>query len=339
MLGNVSRDKRLPRGIGECMCVNDMEEYYIIKMPRRFDADHLPEVLDQLSRRPSESSLCFDLSDTTFATPSLMTFVCSVSTSLRGTRKSIRCPTNSDVTQYLQRMDFFRMGGIEIPEEFQRHPADGRFVELQKVNVGESSRQNCDKLAQDLAITIAGDPDYLKTIEFLEFCIGELLNNVRQHAMENGFVCAQYYRKTDTVGLSISDAGIGILASLKGNPKYHELDSDAEALKLSLEYNVTGKPPTTLPYRQTQTQNSGNGLFFLSRLVAKSCSQLALCSGTCLLEQTHDRPPTTVDTSHFQGTFVELIIKRAKIPDYEKAMEEIRKERFGKMAAQPIRFG
>ncbi|HLP25209.1 MAG TPA: hypothetical protein VK477_06005, partial [Acidobacteriota bacterium] len=51
--------------------------------------------------------------------------------------------------RYLQRMDFFKLSGVDLPETFMRHDAKGRFVPLHRVD-GSLARR-VDELSQQIA--------------------------------------------------------------------------------------------------------------------------------------------------------------------------------------------
>ena len=297
----------------------------------------IPRVLKSLADRPPGKPICFDLRRLDWATPSLMTFICACSRALeaQGTSMLLDIDENCAVFPYLQRMDFFEACGIPTVERFRRHAPGTRFVELQRVSSISSGGLSHEKLAHASAVAVAGDEDYLNTVGFLEYCVGELLNNLRQHAGADGFVCAQFYEKMDLVRLSVCDAGVGIRASLQRNPRFLSLDDDERALELAIQPNVTGNPPSAAPY--SNTQNTGNGLYFLAQLVRKSKGRMWLCSGAALLIQDPEGAVAVQRTSPLMGTFVEMQIQRRLLADYDRTMDEIRRERFGTRTV-PVQF-
>lgn len=301
--------------------MHSVENLHLVAIPDWMVAQDIPRILTSILQCPSNKNLCFDISQTRGVSPCMMTFVAANALANPGT--CLRIDPKAECFRYLQRMDFFNTCNIPTTEEFVRHPPAGRFAPLEKV----TALSSCEQTARRLAAAVVGGPGPDSARPFFEYCISELLNNLRQHAESDGFVCAQYYRRSGEVRVSICDAGIGVRESLKCNPQYCGLTRDDEALRLAVRPNVTGKPPSSLPY--SSTQNSGNGLYFLSRLAAKCVGQLHLFSATSLLTQRPDGAQATITTPYLQGTMVEMVIPRARIPDYDRIMGEIRAERFG----------
>ena len=51
------------------------------------------------------------------------------------------------ITGYLQRMDLFRVCGVDLQEDFRRHNANGRFVPLRRVD------HPVEKMGHDMAVS------------------------------------------------------------------------------------------------------------------------------------------------------------------------------------------
>src|SRR5438874_487331 len=65
----------------------------------------------------------------------------------------------------------------------------------------------------------------------LEHC-----ENLRQHAGQRGFVCAQYSQKQDRARIGIADSGIGIYESFRqsSSPRYREGMDDLQTIELAM---------------------------------------------------------------------------------------------------------
>ncbi len=120
----------------------------------------------------------------------------------------------SDVHQYMQRMNFFRLCGLNLEEKFSRHPSQNKFSVIKELGHGQSaalSTEVADVIAPDQSDEV--DPDKTGFYDFMEYAVSELINNVLQHANGRGFISAQYYKKSDRVQVCIADIGIGVRAS------------------------------------------------------------------------------------------------------------------------------
>ncbi len=314
-----------------------MADHAVIEFPDRFEERDIDKVLSRVSACPAGEPLCFDLSDVAWATPSLMTFVPAFGLSLAesGREVFLRVDESKNVFRYLQRMDFFKSCGIKTIESFKRHDPGCGFVTVQRVGSSARASKADDKLARDLAKNVHG-ADEVTTLPLLEYCFGELINNVVQHAMADGFVCGQYYPLKDMVHLSITDSGVGIRTSLVQNPKYLAIGTDEEAIRLALEPNVTGRAPLSTPYEEVQ--NAGNGLFFLSEYAVITRGMLTIYSGDCLIRLTQEGRIYPRKVQEYQGTIVGLRFSRKNVYNYLDMLGEVQNKRFGIIRSEGARF-
>ena len=111
-------------------------------------------------------------------------------------------------------------------------------------------------------------------VEPIRYIISELVRNVFEHAgsTEGAIVCAQYYKKSNTIRIGVADAGVGIKNTLDRlyNPK-----DDIEALSLALTPGITG---TTKKVGGSAT-NAGAGLFFIKSLAKVNRDFFMIYSG------------------------------------------------------------
>ncbi len=103
--------------------------------------------------------------------------------------------------------------------------------------------------------------------EALTYALREVMRNVLEHSgADEVRFCAQHWPTKNRVHLAILDRGKGVRASLGRNP-HLTINSDADALKLSLMPGVSGRMFAGVRKRRHDVwQNSGYGLYMTTRL-------------------------------------------------------------------------
>lgn len=173
----------------------------------------------------------------------------------------------SGIFQYLQRMNFFNLCGIDLPERFKRRNSDGRFVEITRVGEGGVIYPGdlATRIASCIAPEMADEFDEEKTgiFDAVEYSVSELVANVIQHARAYGFAFAQYTPKNDLARIAIGDCGIGILDSFRAmnSPHLGSKMDDLAAIRKALEPKVSSK--THQIGASTTGVNAGVGLTFI----------------------------------------------------------------------------
>lgn len=184
----------------------------------------------------------------------------------RGGEVHVEVPDHRSVA-YLIRMGLFRLLGVDPGREITEHEASGRFIPLTQI------RTTADlKVAiTDLVPLLHAPPHVADPIRYV---FSEMARNVLEHAASpiGGFVCAQYYAKSQRIAIGIADAGIGVKASMS---RSHPVKTDAEAIRLALQPGVTG---TTARIGGTEF-NAGAGLFFTKSIASLSRNFFLLYSG------------------------------------------------------------
>ncbi|MFH1428723.1 MAG: ATP-binding protein, partial [Candidatus Margulisiibacteriota bacterium] len=155
---------------------------------------------------------------------------------------------------YLERMGLFKILNIESNIVITEHEPAGRFIPL--VNIKTS-----DELAMfitDMIPLLHLEPHQTEPIKYI---VSELVRNVFEHSQsENGAIlCAQFYKKSNTIRIGIADTGVGIKKTINMS---HPAASDTEAIQLALTPGITG---TTKKEGGTEF-NAGAGLFFIKSI-------------------------------------------------------------------------
>ena len=172
------------------------------------------------------------------------------------TVKFVNHDTNP-VCGYLQRIDFFKHVGFELPEPGERHYAGGRFVPIEEIgdNLGRP-----EDIASKMAECVSPGGYLLnEPFQLVQYAGGEIVTNCKQHAKGAGFVSAQYSPKQDFARLAIADCGRGIRRSFEENnsPHFREGMADAEAIATALRPRVSST--THLPHAYGASPNKGVG--------------------------------------------------------------------------------
>lgn len=207
---------------------------------------------------------------------------------------------------YLERMRLFDFLQVPSGITMKEHESTGRFVPLTQIKDATA----LTKFITEMTPLLHLEP---KHAEPLRYIMSELIRNVLEHSLSpNGaIVCAQYYKKSNTVRIGIADAGIGIWQSI--NQSYHP-KNDMEAIHLALTPGITG---TTRREGGTE-QNAGAGLFFIKSIASINSDFFVIYSGQAMykllkrkgkkialhanpLEDDHSEK---VNLPHWQGTVV-----------------------------------
>jgi anti-sigma regulatory factor (Ser/Thr protein kinase) len=178
-------------------------------------------------------------------------------------------PSDWDVRNYLERMDFFETIPCDVPRRPVRRRSTRGFRECQQF----SSLDDCTACAPLLVGAIAESCAMDKeSRQGLEICLEELAENVVFHAggLVSGFAVAQTFRARDRIEVGIVDLGRGIRSSLVENAVHDHLVTDADAIEAATQLGVTATPE----------RNSGQGLFFTARILQRNGGEMMIRSGT-----------------------------------------------------------
>ena len=171
---------------------------------------------------------------------------------------------------YLERMGLFRFIGVQSNMEITSHEPTGRFIPLTTI----TNSGNLSKFITDMIPLLHLEP---KQAEPIMYIVSELVRNVIEHSCsDNGaVVCAQYYKKSNTIRIGIVDTGIGVKKSINVS---HNAPAHIEALKLALTPGITG---TTRKEGGTEV-NGGAGLFFIKSIAKVNRGFFMIYSGSAM---------------------------------------------------------
>jgi hypothetical protein len=259
-----------------------------------------------LARQTTPAEAVVDLEDVRVAYPpgSVALLLLAKFREMRGWRTRIRCPQNSDVLNYLERIDFFRKLGSTVDcdvdlEALAKHRRyrSGKFTELLT-----PSNDGFSEVLTVLFNFMEQNVSKHATTAFT--AVDELLVNVADHSApgrDAAFSCAQIQVYKEAVELAVGDLGIGIRASLKRNPELPRFTSDMQALQGAM---LNG-------YSRLVQSSRGGGLRFAADRVIESGGAIRVQSYGGLAYTRERLVRFHEETDQFPGTIISVRIPRA----------------------------
>jgi len=149
------------------------------------------------------------------------------------------------------------------------HEPAGRFIPLTQIRNSDEAT----KFITDI-VPLLHLQDLPDQANVLSYIVSELVRNVIEHAeSEHGaIICAQYYKKSNSIGIGIADTGLGIKKTIN---RSHPASTDLEAIRLALMPGITG----TTRREGGTPENAGNGLFFIKSIARVNKDFFVLYSG------------------------------------------------------------
>lgn len=229
---------------------------------------------------------------------------------------------------YLVRMGLFNILNIPSDISIVEHEPAGRFIPLTQIRTSTE----LTKFITEMVPLLHLGPDQAQTIGYV---VSELARNVIEHAnSEHGaFLCAQYYKKSNTIRVGIADSGVGIKKAISQS---YPVKDDLEAIKLALWPGITG---TTRREGGTE-QNAGAGLFFIKSIAWVNRDFFIVYSGNTLYKLLRrsqrsrirlnadpfkDRYSVDEQLPYWQGTIVGIDISLDQTEEFSGLLDAIRK--------------
>jgi len=171
---------------------------------------------------------------------------------------------------YLKRMGLFDLLKIDSKIEIAEHEPAGRFIPLTTIH----DKNSLSAFIEDMIPLLHLEPEKAKPIRYI---ISELIRNVFEHSKSaiGAVLCAQYYKKSNSIRMGIVDSGVGIRETISSA---YPAGNDLDAIKLALTPGVTG---TTRRIGGSE-QNAGAGLFFIKSIAKVNRDFFMLYSGNSM---------------------------------------------------------
>jgi anti-sigma regulatory factor (Ser/Thr protein kinase) len=143
---------------------------------------------------------------------------------------------------------------------------------------------------------VPGTPE--AAAELIELCFNELLQNVFEHSgsQVGCFAHSRWFKLEENVKIAVADAGIGIAASLRMNPRFAHLNDEDLVRAAVLTEGATAR---------TSGGYGGYGLKHLRDLAIARSGRLTVVSGMVKLQVTPRGERITRSTA-LAGTVVEV---------------------------------
>ncbi len=197
---------------------------------------------------------------------------------------------------YLERMDFFRRCGVELPRELPRRNERGRFIPLQLVDDERSAQRACDAICD---LVLSQFDNAAAFLPAMEWAVYEVLDNIWLHAETPtpGVIVAQYYPKPPVrLEIAVCDFGRGIRASLGESLP---LGSHEEAIRRAVQRGVT----------RNQAIGQGNGLAGSLAIMGANGGEFCLWSGDYFYRQRANTDASVPLATTVPGTGVFFCMK------------------------------
>lgn len=171
---------------------------------------------------------------------------------------------------YLERMRLFHFLGIRSGIEMNEHEAAGRFIPLTQIK----SSDELTRFITEMIPLLHLSPQHVEPIKYI---VSELVRNVLEHARsgQGAVLCAQYYKKSNTIRIGIADTGVGIKETINNA---YAAQTHLEAIRLALMPGITG---TTRREGGTEF-NAGAGLFFIKSMAKVNRDFFMIYSGNAM---------------------------------------------------------
>lgn len=243
--------------------------------------------------------------------PIVLSMVAALGLSLKP--KHIQCEyMEARSKHYLKRMGLFDLLNIDSGIEITEHEPAGRFIPLKQIDNSE----NLTDFITEVIPLLHLEPNQVEPIRYI---LSELMRNVFEHAESpvGAILCAQYYKKSNTIRIGIVDRGVGIMKTISAS---HRVRNDIEAIKLALTPGITG---TTRRIGGTD-YNAGAGLFFIKSIATVNKDFFVIYSGKAMYkllkadskkqirlhsDPSKDKHSEGDDFPNWQGTVVGVDIK------------------------------
>lgn len=259
--------------------------------------------------------------------PMVIAMIAALGLSLKP--KHVRCETmEARSKHYLKRMGLFDFLKIDSGIEITEHESAGRFIPLKQIT-------NSEKLTEFITEVVPLLHLSPKHAEPIRYILSELMRNVFEHAVSKigVIMCAQYYKKSNTIRIGIVDRGVGILKTISA---LHKAKTDLEAIGLALTPGITG---TTKRIGGTD-YNAGAGLFFIKSIATVNKDFFVIYSGNSMYKllkadnrksiRLHadpfkDKHSKGEDFPYWQGTAVGIDINLDNTEEFSFLLDLIRK--------------
>lgn len=236
---------------------------------------------------------------------------------------------------YAGHMGFFKAFGLDFGKAPGEAKGSARYLPLTIFDCGRLVEDAAKKgihvgdevegASRHMAAMLCG-ADSGPVLETLSYSVREMIRNVIEHSEAPKFgICAQYWPTRNRVEVAILDRGIGLRASLQGNPHLDASD-DKRAVNYALMPAVSGKAFKGARQKQRGPwANSGFGLYMTSR-ICRNGGNFFIASGNTGMLLTDKAEGKRYFGCLFGGTAIRMVVRTDRLADLRDALERYRNE-------------
>jgi anti-anti-sigma regulatory factor len=290
---------------------------FVISIPRWVEENHFPHLLALLATGEGHPAIEVDIAAVKFLTPAAIVAILARCNRWKreGRDLSLVGVESCENLGYLQRIDFLTHLGVEIPENFTRRAASGRFVPVQTLNFASGE---VDRIASEITRCTLPDANPEDDVyRILQYAAGELLSNAKYHSGGRAYVCAQFFPTRNQVRIAVADDGMGIRGSFVNTSREDEANTPDAAIRLALQPRVSSALLRPNPNPYAGQNHRGVGLSITRILAKEAGGQLTIASEDGWFDELHSteqaRPRPAI---FFPGTLVAVSLHRDQIADY-----------------------
>ena len=273
--------------------------------------------------------------------PVVLSMIAALSLTVKSS--NIKCEEiKAGSKHYFARMNLSDFLNIKSDIDIIEHDSTGRFIPLMQIKKSEE----LTKFVTEMIPLLHLNP---KQTESISHIITELVRNVLEHSnSENGAIlCAQYYKKSNSIRIGIVDTGVGIKKTINFS---YSAKTDLEAIRLALIPGITG----TTKREGGTASNAGAGLFLIKSIANVNRDFFMIYSGRGMYKLLKRKPdskiklyPNPFDDKHskddnlpyWKGTVVGIDISLDQTKEfsilldiiwdtYKKAIKERKKAKY-----------
>lgn len=307
-----------------------------ITIPSRLTAAELLPFSAQLRAAAVEESYLLDFRGVGYVEPFGMLFLAALIRQFVRSRRQAQgkdCEirvANYENKTYASWMGLFKSFGLDHGNGPGEASGSGTYIPLTRLTVsriigeardeyihhGEVIEAEARRIARILTRNDCGD-----ITETLTYAVREIMRNVVEHGETSHiWYAAQYWPTKSRVEVSILDEGIGLLPSLRRNPRLN-VDSNHKAIFMALQPGVSGIAKEKRRRSDGDWVNSGYGLFMTSSLCQVG-GDFTICNDANALRLDADGS-RFIDCA-FQGVAIRMVLDTSKIRDLNSSLSELR---------------
>lgn len=306
----------------------------VINYPSTCDVKAIFSFCDEIEECCGEGQVVIDFSNMGRIEPFAMVYVAKFIRDFNRRNKDTNVTCRGHQSKdYAANMAFFRAFGLKHGREPNCVDGNDRFVPFTILRIQtivdeateewEAEQEVIERRSAHLAEILA-QQNSGNLVDALTFSIREIMRNVFEHSKSRRIeYCAQYWPCYSKVEIAIIDHGMGLKASLEGNP-HVQIENHSDAIQQALMPAISSKNykgaiiDTNDPWH-----NSGFGLYMINRICRLGGSFL-ICTGDHGIEL-NEGGKEHIDLPHIcSGTAVRMVLNTSKLTKLSSMLAKFR---------------